>query len=373
MMRSSLFRLSAVPLFRYNSSIMTQRNIDLSRRYFITRTAKTALGGWAALHLPGLAWAEAAISEPRSRAALTSEGTRADTVFAALKLIEPEIKKTLARKKRVVIKPNMVMANNQLAASHADCVEAILEVLSPLYKDEFIIMDSPAGGPVTRAYENYDYYRLQKKYKVKYLDLDEEPVVIRHAIDQGYRPHAVRMSKLLLDPETYIVSAAVLKTHDRAIITLSLKNVIVGSAKKDATFRWGQPGTGNNDKMFIHGGPNNEGIHFNLFQLARQIKPDLAVIDGWQGMEGNGPCAGSAIEHRVAVASTDWLAADRIGCELMGFDFKQVGYLTFAAKAGMGQADLNQIEIVGDKVQTHLKHYKPHDNIAQQLEWMKRT
>lgn len=352
---------------------MEQRNIDLSRRRFITRTATGTLGGWAALHLPGLAWAEGKATEKLSRAALASEGSRADTVYQALKLIEPDIKKTLARKKRVVIKPNMVMATNQLAASHADCVEAILDVLSPLYKDEFIIMDSPAGGPVTQAYENYDYYRLRKKYKVKYLDLDEEPVVTRYAIDQGYRPHAVRMSRLLLDPDTYIVSAAVLKTHDRAIITLSLKNVVVGSAKKDPGFRWGQPGTGNNDKMYIHGGPNNEGIHFNLFQLARQIRPDLSVIDGWQGMEGNGPCAGTAVEHRVAVASTDWLAADRIGCELMGFDFKQVGYLTYAAKAGMGQAELNKIVITGDKVQAHLKNYKPHDNIEQQLQWMKRT
>ena len=63
----------------------------------------------------------------------------------------------------------------------------------------------------------------------------------------------------------------------------------------------------------------------------------LAVIDGFEGMEGNGPVGGTPIDHRVCVASPDWLAADRVAVELMGIDYAKVGYLNFCANAGLGQ------------------------------------
>lgn len=298
--------------------------------------------------------------------------SRADNVFNALKRIEDQIRKGLAGKKRVVVKPNMVMVNVQLSASHVDCLGAILEFIRPMFKGEIIICDSPAAGRVTEGYDNYGYYALQNKYKVKFLDLDAEPTVIRHVSDHRYRPTAVRMSQLLLDPDTYIVSSAILKTHDRAVVTLSLKNIVVGAAKKDRGFRWGRDSKGNNDKTFIHGGPKNEAINYNLFQLAKQLHPDLSVIDGFQGMEHNGPCAGTPVDHKIAIASTDWLAADRIGTEVMGFDFAKVGYLTFCARAGMGQADLSKIEVLGEKVAAHVRSYRPHDRVEQQYEWMTR-
>lgn len=123
----------------------------------------------------------------------------------------------------------------------------------------------------------------------------------------------VRVSRLLLDRDVFVISSAVMKTHDRAVATLSLKNIVVGAAIKDRGTRWGQRGTGKkNDKWIIHGGPSNEGINFNLFILAQKLHPHLAAIDGFQGMEGNGPMRGTPVDHKVAIASPDWLAADRI-------------------------------------------------------------
>ena len=51
-------------------------------------------------------------------------------------------------------------------------------------------------------------------------------------------------------------------------------------------------------------------------------------------MEGNGPCLGTAVDHRVCVVSPDWLAADRVAIELMGIDFAKVG--VFEALCGRG-------------------------------------
>ena len=163
-----------------------------------------------------------------------------------------------------------------------------------------------------------------------------------------------------------------MKTHDRVVATLSLKNIVVGAAVKDLGFRWGsgaKPGT-KTDKPICHGS-GFRGINYNLFALAQRLHPHLAVIDGYDGMEGNGPTMGKAVDHRVCVVSSDWLAADRLAVELMGIDFAKVGYLNFCADAGLGQADLKKIEVVGEPVARHIKTYKLADNIEAQMIWRK--
>jgi len=342
----------------------------VTRRRFLGTAAWAVLGSLAVPHrlrgAPDLPHTHA------TQAALIAGETRADNVHQALRLIEKEIQRGLAHKKRIVIKPNLVVAHKQLAATHVECMEAILDFLTPLHRKEILVAESPAGVPVTQCYENYGFYRLQDKYKVKLLNIDEEPTAIKYVVDHRFRPQPVRIARLLLDPDTYIISSAVMKTHDRALVTLSLKNVVVGSAMKDPTFRWGKDSKGKNDKHLIHGGPNNEGIHYNLFQLGKRLHPDLSVIDGFEGMEHNGPAAGTPVDHKIAIASTDWLAADRIGVELMGFDFDKVGYLKFSADAHIGESDLDKMEILGEKVTDHIRRYRPHDSIEEQYKWITR-
>jgi uncharacterized protein (DUF362 family) len=108
-----------------------------------------------------------------------------------------------------------------------------------------------------------------------------------------------------------------------------------------------------------------------MYSLAKHLHPNLALIDGYEGMEGNGPNLGTPVDHRVCLASPDWLAADRVGIKLMGIDFAQVGYLNYCAQVGLGHADLNKIEIVGENLNDHIKNYKLPDNIDKQLTWMK--
>jgi uncharacterized protein (DUF362 family) len=95
------------------------------------------------------------------------------------------------------------------------------------------------------------------------------------------------------------------------------------------------------------------------------------VIDGYEGMEGNGPTLGTAVDHRICVASPDWLATDRVGIEVMGISFANVGYLNYCAQAGLGTADLNRIEVLGENLKDHIRTYKLPDNIDRQLIWMK--
>jgi uncharacterized protein (DUF362 family) len=335
-------------------------------------TAGPVLAGASAAARRLLPEREAAPS-PATRVCLTAGEDRADNTFRALKPFQKEIARAIG-KRRVVIKPNNVSIKVPLCATHADCLEGTLEFLKSIGKlNNVIIAESAADGPTLDGFDNYRYTRLAGKYGVQLVDLDQEDVELVHVFDEkDFRPHPVRMSKLLLDPNTFIISAAKLKTHDRVVATLSLKNIIVGAPIKDAGFRWG-PGAragARTDKPLMHGS-GIRGINYNLFAVASRMHPHLSIIDGFEGMQGNGPVSGTPVNHRVAVAGWDWLATDRVAVELMGIDHTKVGWLTYCTQARLGQGDLSQIEIIGERLADHIKPYKLADNIEQQLTWMK--
>lgn len=303
--------------------------------------------------------------------ALTSGVNRADLAFRALEPFAKQISRSIGNK-RVVLKPNNVSIDIPLSSTHVDTLEGILEFLKAIKKlDNVIIAESAANGPTLEGFDNYGYFRLMNKYGAKLVDLDHEGFEIVNVFsEKDFGPHPVRVSNLILNPDSYVVSVARMKTHDRVLATLSLKNVVVGAPVKDVGFGWGKyhkEGT-TSDKPIIHGG-GFRGINYNLYALAPRLHPDLAVIDGFEGMEGNGPNRGTPVDHRVCVASTDWLAADRVGIELMGIDFANVGYLNYCAQTGLGIADLEKINVIGEKISDHKKSYKLSDNIEKQLIW----
>ena len=310
-----------------------------------------------------------------SSVAITTGDNRADLAFRALQPYSKQIKQAIGNR-RVVLKPNMVSTEVPLCATHVDTIEGILEFLKSIKKlDNVIIAESAANGPTFEGYSNYGYMRLADKYPVKMVDLDTEGSQTLYVFDEkDFKPHPVRYSSIILSPDSYVVSMARMKTHNLAVATLSLKNIIFGAPVKDIGFRLNKntkAGT-KSDKPTVHGS-GFRGINYNLYSLASRVHPHLAVIDGFEGMEGNGPRLGTPVDHRVCVVSTDWFAADRVAVELMGIDFAKMGYLNFCSQAGLGEADISKLEIVGESINNHIKHYKLADNIEQQLIWMKPT
>ena len=343
------------------------------RREFLKRSLFGGFAAAAAGRLsPSVLAGPPASARASTRGALTAGDDRADNVFRALEPFRDQIAKAIGDR-RVVIKPNNVSIEIQLSATHADCLEGILEFLKSIGKGKnVVIAESAANGPTMEGFSNYGYPRLADKYGVKLLDLDQEETEQVFVFDQkDLRPHPVRISRLLLDRDNFIISAAKMKTHDLVVATLSLKNIVFGAPIKDPGFRrrpWGEPGP-RTDKPLAHGG-GIYGINYNLFVLSQRLRPDLAVIDGFDGMQGNGPTRGTAVDHRVSVVSPHWLAADRVAVELMGIDFAKIGYLNYCAQASPDQADLQRIEIVGEPLARHVRSYELHENVEKQLTWM---
>ncbi|NVM03534.1 MAG: DUF362 domain-containing protein [Candidatus Helarchaeota archaeon] len=332
-----------------------------NRRTFIKRTALglfSSTGGVGYLeHLSKLTNNPIikTINE-KSKVAIIRGEERADNVIEALKIFENDIKRRIENKK-VIIKPNFVSTRRQLSATNVENIEGILDFFKPIYKERIIIAESPAIGNVEEGYQNYDYNRLTRKYNVELKDIDREDSDIVYIIDRNIHPLPIRVSKMLLDDDSYIISPAILKTHDAVVVTLSLKNIVMGAPLI----------SDRNYKSMVHQGI--KGTNYNLFLLAQKMPPDLAIIDGVEGMEGNGPVSGKPVKVGVTIASTDFLAADRVAVEVMKVDFNKIGYLNYCATAKMGNADIDNIEIIGEKIENCAKKFKLHYNVESQLKW----
>ncbi len=109
----------------------------------------------------------------------------------------------------------------------------------------------------------------------------------------------------------------------------------------------------------------NSVLHYNLFHLAQRIWPDLSVIDGFEGMEGNGPVGGDPVDARIAIASTDALAADKVATKVMGFDPEQILYMSAMAEAGMGQGDMSRINVLGNSIDHCQMKFKLSTNLVE--------
>ncbi len=343
---------------------------SFSRRDFFHTSTGALLASascWAAPELPGSPQPIAPVSQ-RSRVSLIHGDNRRTNVYESLKAIDHELAPALKNKKYVVIKPNNVVANNPLASTNADALRGILDYVTTRFKGPIVIAESSAGETMS-AFENFHYTRLPGEYKsrkITLVDLNHEAKYeVLPVLDADLHLTPVRLAARLLDPEAFVISSAMLKTHNTVFATLGVKNMALGAPLHQAPGekqRW-------NDKRKYHTGVRQ--THYNIMLTTQRLKPalGLSVIDGFEGMEGNGPASGTPVASRIAIASTDFIAADRVGIETMGIDPGWPGYLVYCWQNGLGQYDLKQIDITGEDLMVVRKMYSPHDDVNRELLW----
>ncbi len=301
---------------------------------------------------------------------LVTGDERRKNVYNALVAIDDQIRPALKRKKYVLIKPNCVAVNFQLGSTHAHALRGILDYIAPRFKGPVVIAES-SRDYTWDAYDNFHYSQVVSEYrshKVKLIDLNEEeryePFEI---LDQNVHMRQVRLAARLMDPDAFLLGSAILKSHDAVVTTLSVKNMAMAaplhSARKSAE-KW-------HDKSRYHAGFRQ--MHMSIFMTAKRLRPfwGATVIDGYEGMEGNGPLNGTPVASRLAIASTDFVAADRVGVEVMGINPGWPGYLNYCGRAGLGCYDLAKIHLRGGVAPDAVrKTYQLHKAIDRQMEWI---
>ncbi len=130
---------------------------------------------------------------------------------------------------------------------------------------------------------------------------------------------------------TKVIAVAPVKDHHRAGASMTLKNF-----------------------YGLLGGRRNvfhQDINGIITELAQLLKPTLCVLDGTVTMMANGPTGGSLSDLKdtgTLIVSTDPVAADAVGAELLGRTLEDIPYILMAQQAGAGRADyeaLNPVRI----------------------------
>jgi uncharacterized protein (DUF362 family) len=343
---------------------------SLGRRRFL----KSASLGAASLALGASAMPHAAsarlIGSDKSEVSFQAGRDRRAMVSKALEPFRKEVEKDI-RGKRVVIKVNNGLAEPKYAnfITHPDQLRGILDFLAPIHDREVVITEGCAAYmSASIGFELYGYLPLEKEYrKIRFVDANDTPFTQRWIYSGRHRPEPIEIIDLFTDPDVYLISAARMKNHDEAVGTFSLKNCAMGAPVN----HWREK---RNEKPKMHGGEGSRSgrdLSYNLFLVARMgVQPDLAVIDGVESIEGDGPWAGTIVEHGVVLASTDFVAADRMASELMGIDPMYMKYLDWCGQAGMGNFDLEKIKVLGPDWKPHVIKYKMSGNFDGLVTWI---
>ncbi len=345
--------------------------------------------------------------DKKPRVAVASGYSREQAVRKALKLASEDI--TVKVRGNVLIKPNFLSSDYQLASTQAEAVRPVLEMLAGMNEIGPVIIAEGAARSTGRAFENFGYRDIAREFGVELVDLNRGTFGRSfEVLTQTHGTQRIDFSDTAADAGTKI-SVAVAKTHDYATVTLSLKNMM-GCLKRIHRSRmhgarvgraveiigeslWnvldGHPRGMKYVSMLVFGAvflsryiqrKQHEGkmpgylsqvraLAENLTRLGEILMPDISVIDAFEAMEGDGPGGGTKAFMGVAVAGTDPVACDAVTAKLMGFEPLSIGYLSMAQDKGLGIADVGAVEIVGEDIEQYTKKLKPHRNYPIQLKW----
>ncbi len=344
-----------------------------SRRSFIRKIAAGTAGAAVAplvftgcasqaRHTPKLV-TSSTMEAPPATVAVMRGTDRRQLIIDTIRPFEADLRQAIGTRK-VVIKLNANRPDVQLIKTHPDAVRAILDVITPWYDDEILVGESTAlEVPTKQTYDAFGYYDLEREYKnVKVVELNDFTTSGRWILTSDLLPRRIEVLDCFVDPKYFVISATMLKTHGSVVVTLGLKNVVMGAPFKNTKRNI-------NFKAPMHGGSSPKLINLNLFTIAHSCRPHFTVLDGFVGAEGEGPNDCQPVDQKVAVAGFDVIAADRIGTELMGVPWENVGYLQWCSLAGLGQGERDKIKIIGRDPKELAETYALPKNVEYLYEW----
>jgi uncharacterized protein (DUF362 family) len=299
----------------------------------------------------------------KAKVALVKGNDRRDNIRRAIELIREDVA-SKANDQKVIVKPNCLQSAVPLSCTHVDALRGILDSLNYLSPESVVLAEGCRDSNHFESFRRLDYVSLPDEYDTSLVDLEEEADWVEiHLLNRDYQEVKAKVSRTIVDCKCRI-SAAVAKTHDAVILTASWKNMMGALTLRD--------------RVKMHG-CNSQGervltseiaiLPQNLVRLARLIPPHIGVIDGFIGMEGNGPARGNEKHLGVAIASTDFVAADAVCAKVMGFEPMEVSYLYYGHQVGLGTPKLDNIEIVGSSIENVAGKFTPHSSYPTQRLW----
>jgi len=283
-------------------------------------------------------------------------------VQRSLSLIKSEIIAGIKDAKRVVVKPNCTSEYVKLASTHVDALSAVFDFIRPYVSGQITLAEGSEIGDTVEAFKKFGYLNLQTKYDLALVDLNNDDWIEIPLIDRNEKVFSVKFSKTIAESD-YLISVSPPKTHNAVVYTGAIKNVAVGSLIRGGD-RFGLLNRlikTKNNKQLIHQGYH--ATNENIRRLAEYFDIKLAVLDGFEAMQGNGPINGELVPAHFAIASSNAIASDALACKLMGIKIDDVGYLSLLG------ADLTDSFVIGDDPEKNIINFKMHSDFEKMRQW----
>ncbi len=222
----------------------------------------------------------------------------------------------LLRKQNILLKPNLVEASTFPITTSLDCIQSVINYIKKCSDARIIIAEGTgsAEDSTLDVYHKLGYDKFAKQNNVDLLDLNDEPLIkLTNPDFKIFREYYIPEIAF----ETFIISLPVLKAHSLSTVTLALKNMMGFAPPKHYQC------VGSWKKSFFHQHIEEAIIEMNAYRSA-----DLILLDATIGMAdyhlGGAHCNPPV---NKMVAGYDSVEIDKIGAELLGFDWKTIKHI----------------------------------------------
>jgi len=256
-------------------------------------------------------------------------------VFKALDLIN--YRNALAGYDKVLIKVNFITDKTWDTGATTDpiVVEAIIKKLEDLPLKIYVVESDATITNADKAFEKTGMKDMCERNDVEWLNLRYVKDKIKLDISNGEALQSIIVPRLVM--ESAVINAAKLKTHINTTVTLGMKNMFGLLPDK------------------FKGKYHMKGISKVVVDINTVLKPALTVIDGFVGMEGQGPIDGTPIQMNLIIAGTDPVATDATAARVMGFNPYEIKHIRKAYEKGLGKSEA---QIIGEKLETVKRRFK---------------
>jgi len=210
---------------------------------------------------------------------------------------------------KVLLKPNVLMGANpeKDITTHPAIIDAVCAILNR-HKCKIFIGESCGlvkEGGVLRAFEEAGIAEIAKKHNARLVSFSKEEIKeVKN--EKAVFAKTMYLPQILFDVDL-IISLPKMKTHTLMLYTGAVKNLfgcIPGGRKQE-----------------YHAEANTKEKFANLLlDIWLNVKPALTIMDGIEGMDGNGPSNGNIVKPGFIMASDNAIAMDIVAERIIGFD-----------------------------------------------------
>ena len=234
--------------------------------------------------------------------------------------------------KKVLIKPNALRSSaaDEAIVTHPSVLRAVVEKVETLNPASIIVGDNPGVASYGANEECFEKTGLMNAAKGYYQNIGNDPVTVD--FNPAYKASA-SVSKVIMEADI-IISLPRFKTHGLTVLS--------GAIKNSYGFLCGA------QKALFHQLAGNPARFQEMVVDVFKIRvPDLFIMDAVVGMEGNGPASPDLRDIGLVLAADNAVAMDAVVATMMGCDPSCLRFLQKAKADGLGDYDLENINIIG--------------------------